>query len=108
MAIGEDTSRSPNYHFEYIDVIQHWHSDSEPFAGGDALVTLISQGWVMQRDVYVEKRNFAGKRSVSVYHITLERDGQLMKVPTVRNPYINRILRMGDFNQIAMEEMELG
>jgi hypothetical protein len=108
MAIGDNVIGTSNYHVEYMDVVQHWHSGSEPYAGGDALVTLLSQGWEMQEDVYVEKREFAGKRSVSVYHVVLERDGQIIKMPVVRNPYINRLLRSGNFNQIPLEDMELG
>jgi hypothetical protein len=100
---------SPNYHVDYMDVAQHWHAKSEPYAGGDALVTMLAQGWQMQRDVYVENREFAGMRSVSVYHITLERDGQRMTVPVVRNPYINRIIRTGPFRQIPMKDgIDLG
>ncbi|MFW5696368.1 MAG: hypothetical protein ACOCXR_01140 [Phototrophicaceae bacterium] len=100
---------SPNYHVDYMEVVQHWHPQSEPYAGGDALMTLIAQGWQMQRDVYVEKREFAGLRSVSVYHVSLVRDGKTMKVPVVRNPYINRLLRLGDYRQIPMsDDQELG
>lgn len=98
-----------NAHVEYLDVTQHWHPHSEPYAGGDALLTLISEGWVMKHDVYVEKREFAGLRSVSVYHVELERGGQTIRVPIVRNPYINRIIRTGPYRQIPLDEtIELG
>jgi hypothetical protein len=92
-----------NFHVEYMDVAQHWHAASEEYAGGDALVTLISNGWTMKRDVYVEKREFAGLRSISVYHVELEKDGKTIKMPVVRNPYINRVLRMGDFHQVPLD-----
>lgn len=100
---------TPNSHVEYMDVAQHWHPHSEPYAGGDALVTLLAQGWTMRRDVYVEKSEFAGLRYVSVYHIELERDGEVIKMPVVRNPYINRVIRTGPYRQIpATDDMELG
>ncbi len=108
MAIGDNIKSSPNYHVEYMDVVQHWHSGSAPYAGGDALVTLLSQGWEMQQNVYVEKREFQGMRSVALYHVVLERDGQKIKMPVVRNPYINRLLRSGDYRQIPLEDMKTG
>lgn len=92
------TRFSNSYHDEYLDVTQHWSEKSEPYAGGDALVTLLSLGWELQQDVDVEERYFAGLRSVSVYHLYLKRDGETMHVPVLRNPYVNRILRMGEFN----------
>lgn len=94
----------PDFHVEYMDVAQHWHPGSESYAGGDALVTMLSRGWNLERDVYVERREFAGMRSVSVYHLTLEKDGQRIHMPVVRNPYINRLLRQGDFRQIPMSQ----
>jgi len=101
--IVNDSETHSNFHVEYMEVAQHWHPASEEYAGGDALVTLLSQGWNMKRDVYVEKREFAGLRSVSVYHLELERGGDVLKVPVVRNPYINRVLRLGDFRQIPLD-----
>lgn len=108
MATHDNSKPSPNYHMDYMDVTQHWHPGSEAYAGGDALLTMISRGWQMQRDVYVEKRDFAGMRSVSVYIVVLERDGEQIEMPLLRNPYINRLLRTGDYNQIPRDGVELG
>lgn len=97
---------SSNYHMDYFDVAQHWHPDSEKYAGGDALVTLLSNGWEIQREVGVEDRFFAGLRSVSVYHLTLKRGDEVMRMPVIRNPYINRIIRLGGYVQVNVEDME--
>ena len=91
------TRFSNSYHDEYLDVTQHWSEKSEPYAGGDALVTLLSRGWKLKKEVNVEERYFAGLRSVSVYHLNLERNGETMHLPVLRNPYVNRILRMGEY-----------
>ena len=101
MLIDNNTPTN-NYHVEYLEVTQHWHSQSEPYAGGDALVTMLTEGWRICHDVYVEDRFFAGLRSVSVYHLELERDGQRIKMPVIRNPYINRVVREGDFRLLPL------
>ncbi len=97
---------SSNYHMDYFDVTQHWHPDSEQYAGGDALVTLLTQGWEIEREVGVEDRFFAGLRSISVYHLTLVRDDERMRMPIIRNPYINRIIRSGSYVQVNVDEMK--
>jgi hypothetical protein len=102
--LPSQTSMTTNHHVDYMDLTQHWHPESEPFAGGDALVTLLEKGWEMQREIQVEKREFAGLRSVSVYHVMLKRGEETIRVPVVRNPYINRVLRTGDFEQIPMQK----
>ena len=91
------SDRSSNHHSDYLDVTQHWSDTSEPYAGGDALVTFLARGWEIDSEVRVEERHFAGQRSVAVYHLTLERNGETMDMPVLRNPYVNRILRMGEF-----------
>ncbi|PJF30096.1 MAG: hypothetical protein CUN52_05000 [Phototrophicales bacterium] len=91
---------------DYFDVSQHWHPESEKYAGGDALVTLLAEGWEIQREVGVEDRFFAGLRSVSVYHLTLKRGDETMKMPVIRNPYINRIIRLGGYEQVNIEDMK--
>lgn len=98
----KDTQTS-NFHAEYLDVVQHWSPTSAHYAGGDALVTFLSRGWEIHNEVKVEDRYFAGMRSVSVYHMELERDGEVMKMPVLRNPYVNRIIRSGAFTLIETE-----
>lgn len=81
-----------NYHVEYMDVTQHWDSRSEGFAGGDALVTFLSNGWSMKNRVVEEQHSFAGMRQITIYHIDLERDGETITMPVLRNPYISRMI----------------
>lgn len=82
-----------NFHVDYIDVAQHWSPDSEKYAGGDCLVTALYSGWEMNPVVYVERKWYAGARQITVYHVELERDGEVMSMPVLNNPYINRMIR---------------
>lgn len=90
--------RNPsNYHVEYLDVTQHWDPASQSYAGGDALITLLSQGWVMGNHIIMEYKWFGGNRRVRVYQCTLTRDQTSVTIPIVHNPYVNRLLRQSNF-----------
>ena len=99
-----DNQRPANFGAEYLDVTQHWAKESEDYAGGDALVTMLSNGWKLKPEVRIEDRFFAGLRSVSVYHLKLERDGEIIDMPVLRNPYVNRIIRMGDYEVVESND----
>ncbi|MFW5773015.1 MAG: hypothetical protein ACOCZH_06780 [Phototrophicaceae bacterium] len=98
------SNTSSNYHVEYMDVTKHWNPDSEAFAGGDALVTRLSQGWQMKKEVQIEQRILAGNRQIMIYHIELTRDGQTMKMPVLRNPYVNALMRRGDYTLVPVQQ----
>jgi len=90
--------RNPaNYHVEYLDVAQHWDASSQPYGGGDALITLLSQGWEMNGTIYMEYKWFGGNRRIRVYHCDLYRDDDHMTLPVIHNPYVNRLLRQPQF-----------
>lgn len=86
--------RNPaNYHAEYMDVVQHWSPDTEHFAGGDALVTMMMRGWELGPTVYMEYKHFGGNRRVRLYHCILSNRGHEIDMPVVHNPYVNRLIR---------------
>lgn len=93
-----------NFHVEYMDVTQHWSAQSEEYAGADSLVTMLYRGWQMKRKVMREERQFAGMRSVYVYHITLEKDGQTMTMPVVHNPYLSRMIMRSNLEIVPMQK----
>lgn len=83
---------SSNFHAEYMDVTQYWSPVSQPFAGADQLITLLSEGWQMGPTVKREQKQFAIARSVDIFHIELERSGEKIIMPVICNPYIERII----------------
>lgn len=84
---------SSNYHADYVDVAQHWSAISEPYAGGDSLVTALHNGWEIVGEIVREEKWFAGMRNVVLYHVPLTRDDSQMVMPVLNNPYVNRIMR---------------
>ncbi|MBI5667563.1 MAG: hypothetical protein HZC41_06105 [Chloroflexi bacterium] len=82
-----------NWHYAYMDMIRHWHPESEKYTGGDALFTALENGWQLHQEVEFEEYWLAGVRSVLVYRFKLTRNGETMVMPVIRNPYVNRIVR---------------
>lgn len=93
-----------NFHVQYMDVTQHWSAQSEKYAGADSLITMIHRGWEMNKRVRREERWFAGMRSVTIYHIELEKDGQKIVMPVIHNPYISRMIARNDIEVVPMEQ----
>ncbi len=84
-----------NYHAQYLDVTsQHWHPNSAQFAGGDHLLTAINNGWDVS-DCMLQEIWYAGARCVFIYHFTLSRQGDVMKMPVIDNPYVTRFIEQG-------------
>ena len=81
-----------NSHVAYMDVVRHWSPESEAYAGGDALVTLLNRGWSIEENVFVEEYWHAGTRLVLIYHIDLARDNETLHMPVLGNPYVTRMM----------------
>ncbi len=81
-----------NSHFQYMDVVCHWSPTSQKYAGGDALITLLNEGWLLNETVFYEEYWHAGSRLVVIYYLTMVRDGEEMEVPVLSNPYVHRMM----------------
>jgi hypothetical protein len=92
-----------NWHYAYMDFVRHWHPQSEPYTGGDALFTLLEEGWDIEPEVRYDESWLAGVRSVLVYYFTLRRGDETLVMPVIRNPYVNRIVREMPARLVAME-----
>jgi len=90
---------------EDINIYRHWHAGSEKYAGGASLATMIYLGWTMNEVVYREEHGRAGRFS-TVYHVTLERDGETMHMPVIANPYVARFLNESPVHVVPMAERE--
>lgn len=99
---------STNFHVEYMDVVQHWHSESQPFAGGDSLLTALYDGWEMSDIVVREEYWFAGMRSVKVYHFELSRGDEIMVMPIIDTPYLTRIIQSSQLQVMSSEDYRHG
>jgi hypothetical protein len=92
-----------NYHVEYMDVTQYWSPRSQQYAGCDALITALANGWEMKEQVVCEEHWYAGMRQTLIYHVELHRNDEKMTMPILHNPYVDYILS-GDDIQIVMKK----
>ena len=81
-----------DYHVQYLDVVKHWHAPSERYTGGDALLTALYNGWEMVGEIIRENFWYAGMRCVTVYTITLSRNGDNQSMRVIHNPYVSRLV----------------
>jgi len=81
-------------HFAYMDVVTHWCPQSQPFAGGDALITYIDDGWEIGSQVFYEEFEHRGGRQVVVYYFEMHRGNQIVRMPVINNPYVTRLVQV--------------
>jgi len=94
-----------NYHLEYINVAsQHWDPESENFAGGDHLITAITNGWEIQQCVR-RMHWYAGMRGITINHFEFVRGEEAMNMPVINNPYVERFIRFQGI-EVIDETME--
>jgi hypothetical protein len=101
------TFDATNSHFEYMDVTCHWSADSQKYAGGDALITFLHNGWKMDETVFFEEYWHAGGRLVMIYYFELERDGETLSMPVLGNPFVNRMVKSLPVQLIPFGEREM-
>jgi hypothetical protein len=90
-------NNASNFHVAYPDVYRYWSAGCEEYAGGDALLTMLRNGWDANETVYIEDFWHSGARLVVVYHFDLTRGDEKMSVPVLSNPFVRRIIRYEGF-----------
>jgi hypothetical protein len=98
------TFDASNFHFEYMDVVRHWSPKSQRYAGGDALITLMAEGWNLKETVFYEEYWHAGSRPVTIYHVEMARNHETMQVPVFGNPYVRRMMHSPMFQLLPWSE----
>lgn len=85
--------RVNNTHEKYTATYQHWCPQSEQFAGGDHLISALREGWRLEEPmVYAEQDWKSGSRPVTIYHFVLINNDEMMILPVINNPYIERYI----------------
>ena len=102
------TYDSANAHFEYPDVTRHWSPHAGQPGGGDVLVTLFGQGWELRDEVYHEEHWLSGSRPVTIYHMTLERGEETLRVPVFANPFVRSLIHRSGLKSRPVSERAAG
>jgi hypothetical protein len=74
------------------DLTCHWCPKSQRYAGGDALLTYLNDGWEIQDDIHYEAYWHGGSRRVLIYYFVLVRRGECVTMRVVSNPLVDRLL----------------
>jgi hypothetical protein len=88
---------------EDVDIYRHWHAQSEHFAGGDCLATLLLTGWTIKNAVFMDTYWLAGTRQVHVFHFEVSRGDASVSIPVLGNPYVDRLIQQYDLMVVAVE-----
>lgn len=74
------------------EIYRHWCPHSEKFAGGDALLTALEEGWQIIGIIFRQDFWYAGVRRVPVYHFELYRPDEVIRMAVIQNPYVTRLV----------------
>ncbi|MBZ0292923.1 MAG: hypothetical protein K8L99_10210 [Anaerolineae bacterium] len=86
------TQRFSDFYHVHIDLSRHWCPRSEPYAGVDALLTYLDDGWETQGDIDYDEHWLGGTRRILVYLFVLTKQDQWVTMPVLYNPVLDRLL----------------
>jgi hypothetical protein len=87
------TINNPQGMHEYYTLTdRHWHAGSEPYTGGDSLLTAIRNGWQLLNLAYEQIIQLRGGRTVHVIYFQFIQSSERITMPVVVNPFVERLL----------------
>ena len=72
-------------------IYRHYDMESETFTGGDSLLTAIQLGWSIY-SIAPEMYELRGRRSTTIYHFGLTRQGDTMVMSVVACPFVAQLI----------------
>lgn len=76
----------------YTDRPRHWCPRSQRYAGGDALLTHLNNGWKIEGEIEVEEYWHGGSRRILIYCFVLTQNDQRLTMRVPGNPFVDRLL----------------
>jgi hypothetical protein len=83
---------------------RHWSPASEKFSPADALIGAIDRGWTIHGHVFQQEYWHTAGRRVPVYHFKLFRDGEIMPMVVIENPFVTRLLVKRNIRVVRINE----
>ncbi len=92
---------SSSAHEKYTEVDQYWSPASEEYAAASQLISAMRSGWILALPrVSARQVWHSGSRPTTIYDFTLVRGSQLIIMPVLSNPYIERFIVTHDIRVI--------
>ncbi len=80
-------------HDKFTESAQYWSPESEKYAAASHLISALRAGWILALPrVRVRQIWNSGSRARTLYEFTLVRGSQLMIMPVLANPFVERYL----------------
>ena len=89
-----DRFRLSDYYSSDRTLPCHWCPLSQPYAGVDALLGCLDEGWEIMGDVYFDEHWFGEARRICVYRFDLRRHNHCVTMRVVWNPMLDRLLAL--------------
>ena len=88
-------------HEKYTEGDQYWSPESEKYAAASQLISIMRDGWILALPRVSARHVWnSGSRPRTVYDFTLMRGSQLMIMPVLSNPFIERYIIQNDIRII--------
>ncbi len=88
-------------HDKFTESAQYWSPESEKYAAGSHLISALRAGWLLAMPRVRARQIWnSGSRARMLYEFTLVRGSQLMIMPVLTNPFVERYLMQNDIRVI--------
>ena len=81
-----------HFYTQIADQRQHWCPHSQRYAGGDALITRLNDGWEVSDEIYYEEYWHGGSRKVLIYNFVLVNHEDTVTMRVLSNPFVERFV----------------
>src|SRR5690554_6563261 len=82
----------------------YWSPTSQDYASGEALLAALDNGWQVDGVIFRQEIWLTVGRRTNLYHITLIRDGEVIKMKMVDNPFITRLIHRLKIQVVRVNE----
>ena len=80
-------------HDMFVEQRQHWNPDSECYAAASQLISALRNGWQLALpEARMRQVDSGGSRPRTVYDFTLALNAEVMIMPVLSNPFIERYI----------------
>jgi hypothetical protein len=83
---------------------RYWGPQSEEYASGDALLQALDDGWQVHDVIFRQEVWLNEGRRTFVYHISLKRGDDTLKMKMVYNPFIARLIYRFNVQVVRLNE----
>lgn len=94
-------------HDKFTEGAQYWCPESEKYAAASHLISALRDGWLLALPRVRARQIWnSGSRARTLYEFTLVRGSQLMIMPVLTNPFVERYLIQNEIRVITSADTD--